>query len=420
VAGKYHELLDRVRQEGWAAGGADLDKWLEEVFRDDWATDLATAVRLPPGMLQDPRNAGPGQVLPAVQEGELAARLFTARALQLQARGELRAALEQLSVVLALSRQLRHKAVTQSYWGGLAREQTALEGLDRWLEDLGPKPDLLRAALAELTRHEAAIPPVSDAVKADYLLIRSNLFGPAQLTHGHGWGGGQAQSVAATIALAQQTPWEKERTQRIVHAVFAGWLRGAEAPYSQLAPTLTETRSAWQRGWTGSSLRGWLPPCDPDPGPTREELAELLDGSWLGLLGSSAPGMRLYPQAVLQSCRLRGRRLTVVLALYRAEQGKPATSLADLVPRYLPELPADPYSGEPFRYRVSAGELVRWRPAVREGEQEFRDVHPGQGVVWSVGPDQADNGGKKQGDGVAVSIKGWEQQGLDVIFLVPR
>jgi hypothetical protein len=431
--GKYRELLDRVRERGWASRlrdlspqaapgrGAELEPWLDEMFRGDWAADLGAAARLPLGVLQDPRHVTTGQPLPAAEQGELAARLLTARALQLQARGESRAALEQLAVVLALSRQLRHKAVTWSYRGGLLAEQTALEGLDRWLEQLGRKPDLLRSALEELNHHEAAVPPLTDAVKADYLLVRNGLFTPPQLTHGHGWGGGpEERFTAEAVALAQQTPWEKERTQRIVNAVFAGWLRGAEAAYGEVAPTLTERWDGWHRGWTWASLRGWLPPCDPARGPTREEMAELLDGSWLGLLEGSAPGLRLQPLATSQSCRLRGHRLILALALYQAEQGKPAAALADLVPRYLPELPADPFSGEPFRYRVSAGEQVRWRQAPREWEQEFRAVPAGQGIVWGVGPDQIDNGGKAQGDGGSLSIRGREQRGLDVIFLVPR
>jgi hypothetical protein len=419
--GSYQELLDQVRERGWAAGDADLGRWLDEMFRDDWAADLGAAARLPLGVLQDPRHAAPHQPAAAVEQGVRAARLLTARALQLQARGESRQALEQLAVVLALSRQLRHKAVSSFYAGGLAAEQLALEGLDRWLEKVGRKPDLLRSALKELNRHEAAVPPLSDAVKADYLLVRNGLFGPVQLTHGHGWGGGpEGRFAAETVALAQQTPWEKERTQRIVNAVFAGWLRGAEAPYGELAPTLAETGIGWQRGWTWASLRGWLPPCDPGQGPTREELAELLDGSWLGLLQWSAPGQRLHPQVTLQSCRLRGRRLVLALALYQAEQGKPAAALADLVPRYLPELPADPFSGKLFRYRISAGEQLRWLRAPGAGEQDTRGVAPGQGVVWSVGLDQTDNGGKAQGDGVSFSIGVWEQRGLDVIFLVPR
>jgi hypothetical protein len=83
-------------------------------------------------------------------------------------------------------------------------------------------------------------------------------------------------------------------------------------------------------------------------------------------------------------------------------------------------VPTDPFSGEPFRYRVSSGEQLKWRPVPVGGEQEFRDVARGQGVVWSTGPDLTNNGGWKQGDGLSLSSKDWSRDGLDVIFLVPR
>jgi hypothetical protein len=417
AGGKYHELLDRVRERGWAASGAELDRWLEEMFQGDWAADLRQAARLPLGVIQDPRQANVATPHHAGQQSGEAARLLVARALQLQSRGESAAALEHLGVVLALSRQLRHRAVILSYRDGLAVEQLGLEGLDRWLGDLGPKPDLLRAALKELNRHEAGVSPLSDSVKAEYLAVRSNLFSPGLLMQGPG-----ERSIAEAVALAQQVPWEKERTERIVNAVFAGWLRGAEADYRELAPSLTEQRGQWRRGRGWHCLQGWLPAsCDPGAALTREELAELIDGSWLAVLEWVSPGARrLGPLATMQLCRVRGRRLTLALALYQLDNGKPAATLTDLVPRYLPELPADPFTGESFHYRVSAGEQLRWNALPGLPEEEFWDVAPGQGIVWSTGPDLINDGGKNQGDRAALSADGWAQARLDEIFLVPR
>ena len=50
---------------------------------------------------------------------------------------------------------------------------------------------------------------------------------------------------------------------------------------------------------------------------------------------------------------LRITQLQIALALYEVEQGRPAAKLDDLVPRYLPALPIDPYSGQSFNYRVA-------------------------------------------------------------------
>jgi hypothetical protein len=122
----------------------------------------------------------------------------------------------------------------------------------------------------------------------------------------------------------------------------------------------------------------------------------------------------IRPRDTLILCQVRAERLKTALALFQVEQGKPAARLEDLVPRYLSALPADPFSGQSFLYRVSQGERITDRHVLKE-------VAAGQGVLWSVGPDRNDNGGTIQDKGVPLSdVKTWSGKGLDLIFLVPR
>jgi hypothetical protein len=115
---------------------------------------------------------------------------------------------------------------------------------------------------------------------------------------------------------------------------------------------------------------------------------------------------------------MRGLRLQTALALYQIEAGKTAASLKDLIPRCLPELPLDPFTGKGFHYRISRGEriiqeLKLWQP--------FLPVSAGQGIVWSVGPDREDNGGENQGrDDRSPDPQVWARLGLDMIFVVPQ
>ena len=140
-------------------------------------------------------------------------------------------------------------------------------------------------------------------------------------------------------------------------------------------------------------------------------------------------------------------------------------SLDQLVPQYLPTLPSDPFSDGPFGYRVSNGEFltqaelspvhVMRRPmlgsaaiaaclafpaggvgnaplehfihqpesnfgggaTIRLGDSGSRpDVHvpPGTALLWSVGPDMKDQGGRNPlMVGVSVNEPG------DWVFLVP-
>jgi hypothetical protein len=46
-----------------------------------------------------------------------------------------------------------------------------------------------------------------------------------------------------------------------------------------------------------------------------------------------------------------------------------------------------------------------------------RKVAPGQGVLWSVGPDRTDDGGKRQRG--SAPDWGGDAHGEDIIFLVP-
>ena len=81
----------------------------------------------------------------------------------------------------------------------------------------------------------------------------------------------------------------------------------------------------------------------------------------------------------------RAAEVAISLELYRRAQGTLPTALDQLVPEFLPRVPTDPFDGQPFRY-VARG-------------REF--------VVYSVGSDRTDDGGKAD-----------EQNRPDVVFRV--
>gem|GEM_PF-2675846 len=71
---------------------------------------------------------------------------------------------------------------------------------------------------------------------------------------------------------------------------------------------------------------------------------------------------------------LRGTQIFLAVCAFRQEHGQLPKTLEELVPAYLPKLPADPFAqdGQTFRYRV---EQNRW-------------------LIYSIGPDQKDDGGQ--------------------------
>ncbi len=79
----------------------------------------------------------------------------------------------------------------------------------------------------------------------------------------------------------------------------------------------------------------------------------------------------------------------IALKLYRREQGRYPENLQALVPRYLPQVPTDPFDGKPLRYqRLKSG---------------FK--------LWSVGRDLKDDGGLK--------TKQWWVKG-DIVWIARR
>jgi hypothetical protein len=380
------ERLGRVLEAGWGAADPEMQKRLDTLTADPWAALLAEGAKQPPGMFIHPVDVSDTSRKDAA-DCRRSAMLLTVRALRVQETGADEAALDHLLTALALSRHLRYQAPAYSYMEGLEAERAALSGLGRWLGRAGRHPKLLARALDGLGRHESEMPAITEVLGAEYFR--------------YCWALEQGSIGESNVsAILMQTPWEAERAHRLGRAVFAGRLRLAEAgtivpPADGEDEVLVDYRS------------------DP-AGPSHERLGGLLRSSWLASsLPVTAPAQR---GAQLGLCRVRATRLLVALAIYQRQHGQAAPSLADLVPGVLPELPDDPYTGQPFRYRVSQGERLTWHSQLAGGGEEFvRDVPEGQGIVWSAGPDGRDDGGTRQWDGDAGA-----DAGRDLLFLVPR
>jgi hypothetical protein len=418
----YPRLVDAVVEQGWTGPNSDLDQWLDHLFAGEWAGKLREAAVTPPGMLEDPRQADWFRFPDVPQRCLWAARLLTARALQLQARGEDQAGLEHLAVALALSRQVRHLGTSSCLSAGVAAETVTLEGLDRWLERVGPRPDLLRRALAELTRHEQALPAGSDAVLADYVSCRNTLRDPGRVVRVYN---GDADSLpqrlnTAMLLAAWGAPWEEARANRLVTAVFAGRLRAAEAGYPLLAAQW-HAPSPLERRVGREALGDWRAAGSGEEAVrARVRLAALLDASWLGDVLDRPTSAPLLEAVSL--CRVRGRRLVLALALYKVQKHQPATDLDALRKAVdLGDVPRDPFgpTQHPFGYRVSQGEEIVWNLPGEQG-REVRHVAEGQGIVWSIGPDLEDNGGRVQGRTVPLNLQRFAAPAADWIFLVPH
>ncbi|MSQ94257.1 MAG: hypothetical protein EXR98_06835 [Gemmataceae bacterium] len=369
-----------------------------------WLESMAEAARLPAGVLELPRKDG----LAASLNHLSGCRSLTAELLVAARAKPPGPAFEHLAQILALSRNLRNKASLESYLAGVKTEDEALDGLDQWLKNK-PSADQLGRVLEELNRHARETPPSSSCLLNECYRSGGALDNPViWIFAGPGVAGGMTERwLVGSIAVALESPWESKRKTRLWQLVWAGLFRGIETPHWEL-PAATQDPPT-ERKATSKILQGWLPAATgPGANLTRADVIRLVDASWLAddrLFCSTAT---LRNAATRARWRVDATRVAIALSLYRIDQGKPAPDLQTLVPRYLPAgLPADPYSGQPFRYQVGP---LPWHPFIRLDTA----------IVWSTGPDRIDHGGRRQGGEFSDDDARWAGGDFDLIKLVPH
>jgi hypothetical protein len=360
---------DEVIRHGWPDKKPELAVALDRVFASDVWKLFPRDDALPAGLVDDPRRPLTPAVLQHAGTARAAGKLLAARGLQMQTTsGRPEVFVDNLRTTLVLVRNLENGAPSQSAVNAVLVESDQMVTLDRWLERCTGRPDLLRQALDVVRRHRDRVPAdYHERRYADYLQARDTLASPQDWLPLPFSANETANVEVALVTTALELPWEQAREQRLIAQRYLG-------------------------GWPNAFPA--LVPHVPQAHPAADD---------------SAPRRR---------CRLDAAVLKLALRLYQCEKGRPADSLKQLVPAYLDTVPRDPFDGAAFRYRLSAGEEIAWpveevRSRVVHPEA-VRKVRPGQGVLWSVGEDKMDDGGKRRFQPGAKC-----QAGEDVIYVVP-
>jgi hypothetical protein len=409
-------------EHGWPKDDdrAELAAFLDEAFAEDWWKRLAEAADKPVGVVEDPRRMTIGSRQLTLSPALHAGTLLAARGLQMQKRkGDPAVFVEHFATALALARNLHNHSTLTSAFTARAIEQGQLEALTRWLEQLNNgHVELLRRAAEVLDRHQNIMPRTfRDQRLAQYLIALNSLdrveewlplfLGPPSAK----------VPEAALLDAAWLVPWEQTRQRRLLRALY--WNREFADGF-----------------WHERSRMIMVPLMHRDV----------------------ALGKDKFPRRKVQ---LAAAELMLALRRFQAEHGKPAQSLAELLPKYLQRIPSDPFDSQPFRYRLSQGEEIGWPqdnqaqavvaggagaaapgaapaamppglrgmaggppgggvPPEAAPPEAFREptrkVPAGQGILWSIGEDGQDDGGKRQG---LRSDQTQTRTGEDLIYLVP-
>jgi hypothetical protein len=383
------------------------------VCEGNWTQMLDRLRHLPAGALFDPRQGLNPWDVPEFGLAADAARILCHRASLRQEEGDLAGALDDYQTSFALILTMANQASDRAFTYGAGAAYEALRGLKYWAVKASRHPELLARAEAMLRHFEKSLPTAVDVDKASYVGMLSFLSQP-ELSPKR-WPNDPPVARDQSIYLA---PWEQERQQRLLRAFYAGRMEAAALPFPEWMALAIEEANAAQANAAHSghwqlTLGVWIQPRAPSSRPiSRDKVTDWLAQSWWGReLGLwTTP---LYENQL--RCHLRAAELRISLIRYAAKNGRPARVLGDLVPAYIDHIPDDPYDGKTFRYRVSAGEEI---PVVSNSVNAKWTVHPGQGVLWSVGPDQVDDGGKFQGP-EDLRFPPRNRKTGDVIFIVP-
>jgi hypothetical protein len=389
---RIDERLDMVLRVGWPPADPELDEWLNRVFADRptnpdekaWFVQATDATSKPVGFYEPPQLTSTATVTAiGMDNARKMAITLMVRGLQQQAAGDPVPFIQAFRTTIALARNIRNGSGIVGLAAALDVERIALVAADRWLERLASDAKAADAARA-LTQASASTDDLPEFdprphILADRYVMRELLKAPsnwltAVLTP-HGTATEYAVPEADLIAFAWNVPWERERTRRLVGMTVDN------------TPLITQFRLVTGRPGSGLLLA------------RHRSLAELTEAD---------RQVRVARRASI---------LKIAVRAFQTDHGNPPTALMELVAKqYLTRLPDDPYADSgTFGYRVSEGETLR-NPAARPMPLRTTDetiavaVRRGQMILWSVGVDRLDQGGRVPPGGARAE---------DLVFLVP-
>lgn len=352
---------DEALERGWDAATPNVREWLAQnrPALDDWRRGAAK----PAFRFEEWENQASLEDLALsrteffdrLSELAKAARLAAAR---LEAEGDLAEAWDWHRAGFRCGRHCGQGGRFDDRITGAKLHELAAEGIRQWSADPGVDPRLLSRALEDLREDDRLTPSVETSLRNEYVAAMRRLDDPDWF--------GKAGRDGGAGPLPMFFLNEPEYSRRLVGHLFHNWRRELVEPLPERRPL------------EAKSPRIYAAPPGHADAPSAERLREWLDGSVLAL--TTLPMVPQWDEAILSE-RARQMCLLATLAVQRAfrTDGRLPERLHDLVGDAFEMPPTDPYSptGEPIRYRrEDAG-----------------------AIVWSVGSDGIDGGGRSRLEG---------------------
>lgn len=252
-------------------------------------------------------------------------------------------------------------------------ERDLLDQIAEWAAGPDISQEDRKTLLERLTSQFAVPHSPAQAFIADRELIRAAILGtaaPAAFTD-------EADLPAQLAYLANEFPWERQRSLRAIDLLIARDIRRAHECYLYLAgesPHPTGQTPLFELT-SPEAIAGRIDPFNPMTSAAATSYFAMMEYD-----ARVAPN-RFFRTLVDNEAARRAARLRIALAMYLADHGKYPAQLDDLVPDYFAELPLDPYNNRPFNYSPRGLDL----PWVRSQYNPADLIPAHTPLLWSIG-----------------------------------
>ncbi len=359
---KEPENSSDVIQKGWAEADEQLKQWLE--MHREALIVWRQGTEKQRGLLQSPSHVNIESTLEAVQGLRAFGRLAVYEEARLIAAGQLDEARQWAHAAYRCGGHVSHRGCVIQGQVAVALHAMSTGGLARWAEQPAVTGEQLMAALAATKSDYRLYESRSNILKSEYLAFRHLLL----LTGMMGSGDPEETAPSAIVAVTKMGFWvvgEPELTLRVDRQILANQIREIDKPVAARRPV------------AGAGVALLF-----DSDPAVPLLSGQLDVGGIDrgiqrafMIRARLPVLIQVDRALLrQDARQLVFEVLLAAQAHRRDHGEFPENLAQLVPRFLPSVPLDPFdpAAGPLRYR--------------------RDDAL-KAVVWSVGDDGIDGGG---------------------------
>lgn len=329
--------LGNVISGGWSKAEPEIQAWQEEhrplleLWRE--ASDRPKARPLAAAHWL----AGPGSFSELTRMYDLGA-LALLEAARLEEAGDFDAAWTHFRATLRASRHLLFHAPSDPAWTGRTLAEYTLGRLRTWATNSRLSPALLRRALDDLQEVSSMTPPLSDTLRAAYIMRLRMLEHPERYVNMQDHKFAMSEYAPALFELGKFLWREPERSRRVTRLIAAHWLDYVDLP-PQTRPRLV-SNLVDDTGQYSDFPYSVPPGANPETHPLAAPA--LFQWHKSTLYDSALTHHEPYLMAAADADRrtISSLILNVAEELYRREHGKAAANAADLVSAgYLEKMP---------------------------------------------------------------------------------